>query len=126
MEIVKISIIILITVILVSSLPTFSKEISILLTISCCIVVLLYTLKEIVPAIQYVQSVANLISFNGLGIVFKAIGVGFVTQFVSDIAIDCNNKALSNQMVFIGRVAILLLAMPVFLQVFEVIERLIG
>lgn len=126
MEFVKIAAVILITVILVSSLPTFSKEISILITISCCIVVLLYTVKEAIPAIKYIQSVANLISFKGLDIVLKAVGIGFVTQFVSDIAIDCNNKALSNQMVFIGRVAILILAMPVFLQVFEIIERLIG
>ncbi|MEG0019172.1 MAG: stage III sporulation AC/AD family protein [Oscillospiraceae bacterium] len=126
MEFVRIAGVVLITVILVSSLPTFSKEISILLTVSCCIVVLLYTLKEAIPAMEYVKSVAELISFNGLDIVFKALGVGFITQFVSDIAVDCNNKALSNQMIFIGRVAILILAMPVFLQVFEIIERLIG
>lgn len=126
MEFVRIAGVILITTILVSSLPTFSKEISILITISCCTVVLLYTIKEVVPAMQYVKSVAALISFNGLDTVLKALGVGFITQFVSDIAVDCNNKALSNQMIFIGRIAILILAMPIFLQVFEIIEHLIG
>lgn len=125
MEIVKLAVIILITVILVSSLPTFNKEITMLITVSCCIVVMLYTTKEIVPAIKYVQAVAQKISFNGLDIVFKAVGVGFITQFVADIATDCGNKALSNQMIFIGRIAILILAMPVFLQIFEIIEGLL-
>ena len=46
MEIIKIGLLVLFTVILVNGLPTFSKEISMLITISSCIVVLLYILGQ--------------------------------------------------------------------------------
>lgn len=125
MEIIKLSVFVLIVVIVINSIPTFSREISILLTFSCCIVVLLYTTKEIIPAVEYIKNIAETIAFEGIDVVLKAVGVGFITQFVSDIAADSGNKTLANQMIFAGRVCILLLAMPVFLQVFEIIGQLI-
>lgn len=124
MEIIKISILVIIAVVLVNSLPTYSREISIITTFSCCIVVLLYISKAVIPAVDYIKNIIQTVSFENYDIVFKAVGIGFVTQFVSDIAADLNNKALANQMIFAGRVCIILLAMPVFLQIFEIIERL--
>ncbi len=126
MEFFKIAILILIVVVMVSSIPTFSKEITIIITSASCIVVLLYMLRQASDTIDYVKNIAERISFTGVDIILKAIGIGFITQFVSDMALDCNNKSLSNQIIFAGRITVLLLAMPVFLQVFEIIERLIG
>lgn len=125
MEIIKISILILIVIVLLNSLPTMSKEISLLITFSCCIVVSLYILKKLIPALEYVKTLMQNIVIEDIGIVFKAVGIGFVTQFVSDIAMDSNNKTLANLMIFTGRVFILALAIPVFLRIFEIIEYLI-
>ena len=124
MEFIKIALVILITVILVSCIPTYSKEISLFITISCCIVVLLYTLEVVIPAVEYVKNMAQKVSFEGIDVVVKAIGVGFITQFVADIAVDSGNKTLSNQMILAGRISVLILSMPVFYQIFEIIERL--
>jgi stage III sporulation protein AD len=125
MEILKLAALILLVVMLINGLPTFSREISILIMLSSCIVVLLYIINMIVPAVEYIREISENISFEGTEIILKAIGIGFVTQFVSDMASDCSNKALANQMIFAGRVTILLLAMPVFLRIFEIIERLV-
>lgn len=125
MEILKLASIILITIMLINGLPTFSKEISVLIILSSCIVVLLYTVQMIIPAVEYIKKISENIAFEGTDIILKAIGIGFITQFVSDMASDCSNKALANQMIFAGRVAVLLLAMPVFIRIFEIIERLV-
>ena len=85
---------------------------------------MLYIFNNIVPSVNYIKDIAENISFNRLDIIIKAVGIGFVTQTVSDMALDFNNKTLSNQMVFAGRVCILILAMPVFLDVFKIIEKL--
>lgn len=124
MEIIKISMLVLVSVVLINSIPTHSKEISIFTTFACCTVVLLYILQQIVPAIEYIKSIANNVTFNNLDIIIKAVGVGFITQFVSDTALDFNNKTLSNQMIFAGKVCIFLLAMPVFLEIFKIVEQL--
>ena len=125
MEIIKLAGVILITVIFINTLPTFNKYVSALIAISCSVIILLYTTKAIIPAVESIQAIASQVSFNGLDIIFKAIGTGLITQFVADIAEDNDNKALSNQMIFVGRVAILILAMPVFLQVLELIGQLV-
>ena len=124
MEILKLGALILTVLIISGGIPVLSKEITVLMTFSCCIVILLYTFNGIVPAVNYIKDMAENISFNRLDIVIKAVGVGFVTQTVSDMAIDFNNKTLANQMVFAGRVCILILAMPVFIDVFKIIEKL--
>ena len=125
MEILKICVLVLVAVFVAGCIPTFSKEISILLTFFCCTVVLLYILKQVTPAVEYIRNMAQSINFAGTEVIFKSVGVGLVTQFVSDTASDCGNKALANQMIFAGRICILMLAIPVFQQVFEIIERLL-
>ena len=124
MEIFKLSAIILTAVIVVGALPTFSKEISLIITLSCCIVILLYILKMIVPVVEYVRELTRNIYFDRFDVVLKAVGVGLITQFVSDTAIDCGNRSLANQMIFAGRICVLMLAIPVFVQVLGIIERL--
>ena len=126
MEIIKIAVLILIVITTINTIPTFNKEISVLISIAGCIVILLYITKEVIPAIEYIKNIAETIAFSDMDIILKAVGVGFITQFVSDMALDCGNKALANQMIFAGRITILLLAMPVFLQIFEIIQQLIG
>ena len=124
MEILKLGALILVVLIVSGAIPVLSKEIALFMTFSCCIVVLLYIFNNIVPSVNYIKDIAENISFNRLDIIIKAVGIGFVTQTVSDLALDFNNKTLSNQMVFAGRVCILILAMPVFLDVFKIIEKL--
>ena len=124
MEILKLGALILVVLIVSGAIPVLSKEIALFMTFSCCIVVLLYIFNNIVPSVNYIKDIAENISFNRLDIIIKAVGIGFLTQTVSDMALDFNNKTLSNQMVFAGRVCILILAMPVFLDVFKIIEKL--
>ena len=124
MEIIKLALFVLLVVLVVNSIPTFSREITVIITFSCCIVVLLYILKNVVFAVEYIKNIAETLGFSDIKVVLKAVGIGFITQFVSDTAIDCNNKSLSNQVIFAGRVAVLILAMPLFLKIIEIIGQL--
>ena len=124
MDIIKIAVLVLVTVVMVNSIPTFSREITILITFSGCIVVLLYTINTVFTAIEHIKEISSKMSFDGIDIVIKAVGIGFVTQFVADISLDFGNKTLSNQMIFAGRTCILILMMPYFLKLLEIIQRL--
>ena len=124
MEIIKIAVLILTALIISNGIPTLSKEISVMIAFGCCTVVLLYIIDIAVPAVEYVKGIAKNIEFEGADIVLKAVGIGFITQFVSDTALDCNNKALANQMVFAGRVCMLVIAVPVFMEILKIIEFL--
>ena len=124
MEIIKIAALIIIAVILSNGIPLLSKEITVFVTFSCCTVIILYTLKMIIPAVEYIKNIAHSISFEGFDVILKAVGIGLTTQLVYDTAVDCGNKTLANQMVMAGRVSILVIAIPLFEEIFKIIEQL--
>ena len=125
MDFIKICLVVLFVVIFVNGLPTFSREISIFVTISCCIVILLYIVQKAIPALEYIKNIAEMTESEDIKVIIKAVGIGFLTQFVADMALDCNNRLLSNQIVFAGRIAVIILSLPVYLKIFEIIERII-
>ena len=53
------------------------------------------------------------------------MGISVITQFVADIASDSGNKALANQMILTGKVSVMILAMPVFVQIMNIIGKLL-
>lgn len=125
MDILKIAGIILAAVILVSSLPTFDKSISAIISVATCVLVLVYIVNMISPAVETIQDLFINETDNDFSIIFKTMGISLITQFVADVATDSGNKALANQMVFTGKTAIVILALPVFVQVLEIIGQLI-
>ena len=124
MEIIKTALLILTVITLCGGIPMLSKEISMFITLSCCTVIILYIVNMAIPAVTYVKEIAQAVHFDNIDIIIKVIGVGFITQFVSDLATDCGNKALANQMIFAGRVCILMIAAPVILEVLKIIGNL--
>lgn len=125
MDILKIAAVILICAILFSSLPTFDKSISSLITLSASVVILLYVINSTKDYIGEIKSVIDSFGTGEFSLVFKIMGISLVTQFVSDIARDSGNKSLANQMVFAGKAAIIVLALPVFTRALEVIGKLL-
>ena len=123
MEIFKISAIILIAVVLINTLPLFDKSISSLVTITTCVLITVYIIKQISPVISMIQDIVHSNTNADFSIVFKAMGISLLTQFVSDVAMDSGNKALANQMIFIGKLSIMMCAMPVFIKVLEIIGQ---
>ncbi len=126
MDILKIAAVILVCVLLISSLPTFNKSISYMISLSCGVIVLLYIINISSDAILQIQDVITNSGISDFSIVFKAMGISLITQFVSDTATDSGNKSLANQMVFVGKVAIIVLALPVFTQILGLIGKFTG
>lgn len=125
MEIIKIALIILVAVITVSCLPVWEKSIVSAISISVSLIVLWFVINTVLPIVIEIKSVFNSWITTDLSVVFKAMGISLITQFVADLAIDNGNKTLANQMIFAGKIAIVVLAMPVFLQVLEILGRIV-
>ena len=125
MEIIKIALIILVEVITVSCLPVWEKSIVSAISISVSLIVLWFVINTVLPIVIEIKSVFNSWITTDLSVVFKAMGISLITQFVADLAIDNGNKTLANQMIFAGKIAIVVLAMPVFLQVLEILGRIV-
>ena len=125
MDFIKLALLILLTIFIVSSLPLYDKSLTILITLCASTVVLINIINYVTPIIRQIKSVFSDSYFEDISIVFKAMGISLLTGFVNDIATDSGNKALANQIVFAGKIAIVALALPVFIQVMELIKQMI-
>lgn len=125
MEFLKISALILVTVIMVSSLPLFDKSLSVLVTLSAGVIIAFYVLTRLEPAIHEIKSILEKVLGSDLSLIFKTVGISLVTQFVCDISLDSGNKTLANQMIFTGKTAIMMVALPLFMKVMELIGNLL-
>ena len=125
MEILKIAGIIIVTVILISSRPFYDKNIRNIIMICSCIAISLYIINSFRNDFIQVKSFIETIGFGDYSILYKAMGIALVTEIVRDIAADSGNKSLSNQMIFAGKAAILLIALPVYIQVLEILTEIL-
>lgn len=125
MEILKIAGIIIVTVILISSIPFYDKNIRNIIMIFSCIAISLYIINSFRNDFIQVKSFIETIGFGDYSILYKAMGIALVTEIVRDIAADSGNKSLSNQMIFAGKAAILLIALPVYMQVLEILTEIL-
>ncbi len=125
MEILKIAGIIIVTVILISSIPFYDKNIRNIIMIFSCIAISLYIIDSFRNDFIQVKSFIETIGFGDYSILYKAMGIALVTEIVRDIAADSGNKSISNQMIFAGKAAILLIALPVYIQVLEILTEIL-
>lgn len=109
-------------------LGDYNKSYALALTLAICVVVTLLVLSYIQPVISAVESLFDRAGVNSAypKILFKALGICYVTQFATDICKDSGENAIATQLELAGKVALLLLALPLFEGLLEIVERLIS
>ena len=63
------------------------------------------------------------VDYAYLGTLLKMIGITYVAEFASGICRDAGYGALGNQIQILGKLSVLGVSMPVFLALFETLER---
>lgn len=106
----------LITAILTLLLKKYHKEYAIIAAIVGGAVLLLSIIFALSPAIEQIKSwfsSTGLVS-DGIGILLRAMGICFITQFASDTCKDAGESALASKVELAGKVAVVLIALPLF------------
>lgn len=108
-------------------LHQYKPEYSMLLvaTAGCILIVMLVNL--FMPAIQ---EVSNLITKAGVKqeyftILFKALGICYITQFAGDLCRDSGQTSLAGKIDLAGKVTIVILALPMIKNIVEIITEII-
>lgn len=104
------------------------KDFSVLLVIVvCCMVaaVGLGYLEAIIGFIRLLQQKGNL---NGdlIAVLMKAVGIGIISEITCMICTDSGNAALAKVIQFLTSSVILWLCIPLFTQLIELIESVLG
>ncbi len=118
----------LIACILTVVLGQYKKEYSVIISIAAGVGILIFLLAKLINPIT---EITNKLSRYGVGVEFfvialKALGIGYITQFVADTCRDFGQTSIALKAEFAGKVAIFLIALPLLYDLFDVVADLVG
>lgn len=111
----KIVIISLITIILSVIIKTKSQEISLLINVAGGFIILFYIFDYFNEVVLFYLNIGGDfgIENNVIKIALKIIGVGFLTEFTSNLASDFGNSSIASKIIFGGKVVICGITLPI-------------
>ena len=81
-------------------------------------------LSETVGFIQKLKSLSN-INNEIYKIIFKIVGIGYLTEFASSTLIDFGLDSMSKKIIFVGKIVILTVSIPLFNSLLEILNQLL-
>lgn len=127
MDILKIAVLGVSSVLLALMLKQAKPEYSFFLSMSACICIFIYLLSKMQAVMGYLGQLEALVNMDGvyLDTVLKMLGITYITQFASDLCKDAGYSAIASQIELFARVSILFLSFPVLMALVEMIGEVL-
>ena len=111
-------------VLLRNNRPEFAIPIS---TITSVILlsVSIFFVKDTFEKIQSIAEFSTITTSN-LKLIFKALGVCYITQIAKDVCIDCGESAIGDKVDFAGKITIAAMSVGIITQVVEVVLEIVN
>ena len=109
-------------------IKTIRPEISVVIAVISSILLAMYGLKqmeEILTVFEMIRSYSK-IPQSYFQILLKLIGISFICEFASNICKDARQASIAKQIEFAGKLAILIVGLPVFESLLGTIQKLLG
>ena len=128
MNIVVIAAIAVVAAVLAAMIKRYHQEYAIVISIAAGIIILLEIFANIPPAVRQINALISAagLSADYLIILLKSLGICFLTQFAADSCRDAGESALSSQVELAGKIAIVVLSLPLFESIAKTVIGLIG
>ena len=109
-------------------LKKYIPEYSFLISLGAGVLILLLILSKITPAVSQIK---NLLSATGLSseygsVLFKSLGVCFLTQFAAYSCRDSGEGSMASKVELAGKIMIVLISLPLFEKIAETAMQLMG
>lgn len=104
------------------------KDMALLLTLCICAMGATVALKAFTPVLEMLQQLETLGQLqNGiLSVLMKATGIGLVTELAGMICADAGNGAMEKTVQLLGSITMLVLALPIFQTLLNLIQEILG
>ena len=104
------------------------KEMTTMLTIGVCCMVMIGAVSILKPVLDFLHQLESLGKLNSemVQILFKVVGIGLVSEIAAMICTDAGNASMGKSLQILGSAVILWLSIPVFQTLLELIQQIIG
>lgn len=101
-------------------------EFSALISIGICLLLMFFMVQAFDGLLAFIRQLAGTVNLEYVGVLLKLIGVAYICEFASGLCRDTGYQAISGQIEAAGRVAMLLLTIPVMEAIIETIEQFLA
>ena len=117
----------LITCIAVLIVKPVRSDFAMLISMVGGVIILVMILSSLTTAISLIKSIANQTGIDGnlLSLVFKIIGVGYLTEFTASMCADAGSGGLGDKVLLGGKVVILVMALPIITSILTIVMELL-
>lgn len=108
-------------------LKSHRKEYGVLLALAASIVIVAAVFPQISKIFILIRTFSEQAGLSEtLQPVIRALGIAIITQLGADICRDCGEESLASKVEFAGKTAILILCIPLFTQILDMISSLMA
>ncbi len=117
-----------VTAAILTMLRQYKPEYAVPASAAAGIVILSIMLSSIMPLINELKDMFSTAGMNSdyAQVLFKALGVCFITQLACDVCRDAGESAVAAKLEMSGKVVILLMSFPLFKKLLDITVSLIG
>lgn len=124
---IKIAVVTLTTLILVIFLKRTNKEFAFILTFAAALILFSIVISDFFDVVNRIYTISsgieNLNSY--ITLMVKILGITLITQFIIDLCKDSGENALATQTEIASKIIILIMVMPLFEAVMNVVAGLL-
>lgn len=104
------------------------KDISMLLTITACCMVMVSAVSFVQPLLDFCGRLARAAKIDDtlLRTLLKVVGIGLISQFAGLICVDAGNQSLSKVLQVLTTAVILCISVPILEEILLLIEKILG
>ena len=117
----------LIFAVIILYLKSINNELSILATIGAGIILLGYAIKYLTAGLDIIDQIINLTGVNRefFEIIFKITAIGYLVEFGAGTIAEFGLKSLADKLVFIGKILIFSLSLPIIYALLNILTGLL-
>ena len=117
----------LVTAVAALLLKGTKPEIALAVTVAGSIILLLFAFENFEGSLTIFQKIADATGIESslVKILLKMVGIGYLVEFSAGILNDFGQNSLGDKLVFVGKIIILVLAVPILESVLSLVVRLL-
>ena len=118
----------LVAVVLCCVLARSGKDISILLSLAACCMILLTGIGYLKPVMELVTALAGMTTLDAgwISVVLKTVGISLIAQIAGLICADAGNSALAKAVEILAAAAVLWMSIPMIRALLELVQEMTG
>ncbi len=118
----------IIAAVLAIVLKQYKPEYSMFISLAAGILIFISVITAIQPIISYISQLTEKAGLDGIysEVLLKSLAVCYLTQLACDCCRDAGETAIAGKLQISGKVALLIIALPIFKNITEVVTSLIN